>query len=219
MQDVVKKKSYLKYKVPMFLLSIGYIVYFIYLFLTKDYDFNKTINIIKLVGLFLLVFILGLTSLTNSKLTIFFSIIGYLLITSLVILNLNIKIPKINNSKEAKTNSGKITCKGKTDTSDNTTIDIDYKKDKINTIIYTYRFDIKNKTGAENLVNHFDKSYIDYNNIYSEITISNDVEVKFYYNLDNIDINKIKEINDKITDSYKEFKKNELSSLECKTRD
>lgn len=213
------KKSYLKHKIIMYLFSITYIVYFIYLFMTKDFDFKNQMDLIRFIGLFVLVFFNGLATLTNSKLTVFLSIIVYLLVIGLTITTLNIKVPKVKNKQSNNNETGNIICTGKTDTSDDTTIQVEYENDVINKIIYTYIFDKKNKTGAENLANHFDKSNSGNDNIYSEITISDKVEVKFYYILDNVDIKEIQKSNNKITSSYKEFKKNELNNMKCKTRD
>ena len=56
-------------------------------------------------------------------------------------------------------------------------------------------------------------------NIYGEIEISDNVVVKITYKLENMDIDKIKEIDDNFTDSYKKFKKENLDSLTCKNRD
>lgn len=214
------KKSYLKHKIIMYLFSIIYIVYFVYLFMTKEFNLNNNMDLIRIIGLFIIVFINGLATLTNSKLTIFLSILVYILTIGLTITTLNIKVPKIKSINKNNTNeTGHIICVGKTDTSDDSKIEVTYNKDKIDRITYTYIFDIKNKTGAENLVNHFDKANSSNDNIYSEITISDNVEVKFYYNLNNADIKEIQKDNNKITDSYKEFKKNELDKLQCKTRD
>ena len=113
----------------------------------------------------------------------------------------------------------KITCTGITDTSDDTKIDIDYNEDQIKKIVYTYTFNINKKDGAENLVNRFDRKYSEIDNIYSEITISDNVIVTFTYKLENVDQDKLKELDEDIETSFKKYKEKELNNLTCKNRD
>lgn len=213
------KKNYILHKIPIFILTITYIIYFIIMFINKDFSLNNNKDLINIICLFVLVILLGIISITNSKLTVFISIVSYIIYILLIINNTNIKLPNINIKKKTQEKEKSIICNGKTDISDNTIINITYKGDIISNITYTYKYDIKNKTGAENLVNHFDKLYSDYGNIYSEITISDDVIVNLYYNFKDINIDEIKKLDEKITNSYKELNEKELSKLECKNRE
>ena len=214
MNDIKEKKQVktLRYKLPMFLLVIGYMIYFIYEIFTKDFSLDYDNDKIKLILLFIIVFIMGCSAI----LAIFFSITNIILVVVALLINFNVKIPNFKTSDTKK--SGNIICTGKTDTSDNTTVEIEYDNDTINKIVYKYIFNLDNKTGAENLVNHFDKNYSEINAIYSEITYKDNVEVKFTYNIDKIDKDTLKSL-DEITDSYKEFKEKELNKLQCKNRD
>lgn len=214
--DVLKKDNSLIFKIISIILVLGYIVFFIIQYITTNFDFNNNIN--KIVLLFSLIFILCLCLVTKKKISIFFSILSWILVIILIFPNIYKIIPNPIKSTEKNT-LNKISCSGKTDTSDDTIIDIDYKNDKINKIIYTYTFDIDKKDGAQNLVNRFNNLYSDLINIYGEIEISDNVVVKITYKLENMDIDKIKEIDDNFTDSYKKFKKENLDSLTCKNRD
>ena len=92
-----------------------------------------------------------------------------------------------------------------------------FGNEKLKKIVYIYTYDIENTVGAENQVNRFEKLYEGYNNIYSEIDISDKVVVTLTYNLENINIDELHEIDDTITDSYKKFKK-QISSYKCNKR-
>lgn len=209
----------LVYKIIMYILVIGYIIFFIYQLLTKDFNIDKNINRLKIILLFLSIFILGCATITTKKASIALSITNYLVIIILILINFNLKLPNFRFDKEKTDNkkvSGKLECNGKTDTSDNTIINVYYTGNKIDKIVYTYIYDLKNQTGAENLSNHYDKKYADFANIYSEITISDDVQVKVSFNLDRVDIDKLKEIDKEHTVSFKELKDKELKNLSCK---
>ena len=211
------KGNTIGYKIPMFILVIGYLIYFIYTFITKDYDFNDKFNKINLVLIFVSVFLLGCSAITTSRRTLIYTISNYIIVFILIgtsIYNIIPKKDKNNSINKEET----LICNGKTDTSDNTTIEVTYEGNKIKKLVYTYLFNIKNKTGAENLVNRFDKAFASFTNIYSEIEISDNVTVRFTYNLENVSIDTVKEINNDITDSYDELKKNTLDNLSCKIK-
>lgn len=214
--NILKRDKSLVFKIISIILVLGYIGFFVFEYITTDFDFNK--NIFKIILFFILIFIFCCCLITKNKVSICFGILSWILILLLIFPNIHKIIPNpINNNNKNKLN--KITCNGSTDTSDNTIIDIDYTNDKINKIIYTYTFDIDKKDGAQNLVNRFDKMYSDFASIYSEIEISDNVVVKITYKLDNVDIDKITEIDDDFTASYKIFKKEKLKNLTCKNRD
>ena len=218
-KEVIIKKVInfsLRYKLPMFLFVMGYIVLFIYQYITKDFDINKTHNIIKVALMFLSVFLLGCSCITNNKASVFFTFANYIVLFVLLIPFIIDLLPEKLKVVESQT-ADKITCSGKSELSDNTTINIDYKKDKIKKIVYIYTYDIENTVGAENQVNRFEKLYEGYNNIYSEIDISDKVVVTLTYNLENVNIDELHEIDDTITDSYKKFKK-QISSYKCNKR-
>lgn len=219
-QEELKKDKSLIYKLITFILVIMYFIYYIYQYITKDFDLNNKINFIRTIILFLSIFLLGCTSITKKRTSIVFSIITYIVLSILIIPNIYSLIPKIEKKEKKSTNEKiKITCEGSTDTSDNTIINIDYTNDTINKVVYSYTYKLENKTGAENLVNRFDKMYAYVSNIYSEIEISDKVIVTFTYKFDDVNIDKIKEIDDSITTSYKEFKNNNLNNLTCKNRE
>ena len=147
--------------------------------------------------------------------SIFYTICNYIVVFILIGTSIYSVLPKNskdNNKKEL------ITCTGKTESSDNTKVEILNKKGNIEKISYTYVFDIKNKTGAENLVNRFDKSYADFTSIYSEIEISDKVTVKLTYNLDKVDMETVKEIDGNITNDYNELKEKQLNDLTCEIK-
>ena len=218
-KEVIIKKVInfsLRYKLPMFLFVMGYIVLFIIQYITKDFDINKTHNIIKVSLMFLSVFLLGCSCITNNKLSVFFTFTNYIVLFVLMIPFIIDLLPEKLKVVESKTDD-KITCTGQSDLSENTKINIDYKKDTIKRIVYIYTYDLENTTGAENQVNRFEKKYIDFDNIYSEIEVSDKVVVTLYYNLENTDMNKLKEVDDTITNSYKELKK-QIKSYKCTNR-
>ena len=218
MQDIgVNKKNnnLLKYKIPMFILVIGSIAFFIYQIFTKDFDINKDLNLVKIILIFISVFFLGCSAITSNKMSKFFTLSNYVIVLLLVVSILPNIIPKDIKLTSTNIKTESMICKGATNTSDNTIINIDYTKDNINKIVYTYTFDINSKTGAENLVNHFDKKYQEIDNIYSEITISDNVTVTLTYNLDNVDKDKLSNIDDTIPTSVKELKKDTLNSMTC----
>ncbi len=219
--NVKKNKYYLIYKIPMLILIICYLIYFVYEYISKDYDINKKENIINIVLIFLSIFLLGLAIVTNNKISLIFTITNYIVILFLIVPIVSTILPKFEKSSTvSKTiEDEKITCTGITDTSDKTQIDIDYNKDQIKKIVYTYTFNIDKKDGAENLVNRFDKKYSEIDNIYSEITISDNVIVTFTYKLENIEQNKLKELDEDIETSLEKFKEKELNNLACKNRD
>lgn len=211
------RKSYLILKSSIFIFTISFIIFFIKQFLNSDFNLNNTKDLINLICLFISIVLLGFVSITNSKLAIITSILSYILYVIIIVNNCNIKIPNININRKDKEQN--VICNGQDENNNDITINFTYKKDKISKINYTYNYKLEDKTGAENLVNHFDKLYSEYNNIYSEITISDKVIVNLYYNFDNIDINKLKELDENITDSYKEFKDKTLNKLTCKNRE
>ena len=213
----IKKDYSLIFKIISIIFILGYISFFIFKYITTDFNLDK--NFFKTILFFILIIIFCCCLITKRKVSIFFSIISWLLILLLVFSNIEKLIPNPIKNENNKNELKKITCSGSTDTSDNTIIDIDYTNDKISKIIYTYTFDIDKQDGAQNLVNRFDKMYSDFVNIYSEIEISDNVVVKTTYKLNNVDIDKIKEIDEDFTNSYKEFKKKNLKDLACKNRD
>lgn len=218
-KEVIIKKVInfsLRYKLPMFLFVMGYIVLFIIQYITKDFDINKTHNIIKVVLMFLSVFLLGCSCITNNRLSIFFTFTNYIVLFVLMIPFIIDLLPDKLKAVESKTDD-KITCNGVSELSDKTTINIDYKNDKIKKIVYIYTYDIENTVGAENQVNRFEKMYEEFDNIYSELEVSDKVVVTLYYNLENVDMNKLKEVDDTITNSYKEFKK-QIKGYKCSRR-
>lgn len=218
-KEVIIKKVInfsLRYKLPMFLFVMGYIILFIIQYITKDFDINKTHNIIKVVLMFVSVFLLGCSCITNNKVSVFFTFANYIVLFVLLIPFIIDLLPDKLKIKESKIDD-KITCSGKSELSDKTTINIDYKKDKIKKIVYIYTYDLENVTGAENQINRFDKMYEDFDNIYSEIEVSDKVVVTLTYNLENIDIDKLKQIDDINTNSYKEFKKS-IKGYKCSKR-
>ena len=215
MNDTKKQTGSVIFKIIMFILVFGYATFYIYQLYTDKIIINNDENI-KIILLFISFFLMGCSLISKNKLSLFFSITNILLICCIILFNY-IKLPKINNSSK-KIETGKITCTGKTDNSDNTTINLDYEKNKINKIEYIYIYSMEEKNGAENLVNHFDKQYSEINSIYSEITYTDKIEVKFTYNLNKLDKETIKSL-DNISDSYKEFKDKNLNNLECKNRD
>lgn len=210
-----KQTNTLIFKIPMFILVVAYLSLFIYQLFTKDFNIDNNDDKLKLILVLISVFIMGITSITKSKISILFSLLNSLLIIYLFLNNFNIKIIDYKTKDK---NPNKLTCNGKTETSDDTIIDIDYENDKITKIVYTYIFNSDTKDGAENLVNHFDKQYSETNSIYSEITIGDKIEVKFTYNINELDNETIKNIDD-INTSYKKFKKEKLNNFECKNRD
>ena len=210
-----KQTNTLIFKIPMFILVVAYLSLFIYQLFTKDFNIDNNDDKLKLILVLISVFIMGITSITKSKISILFSLLNSLLIIYLFLNNFNIKIIDYKTKDK---NPNKLTCNGKTETSDDTIIDIDYENDKITKIVYTYIFNSDTKDGAENLVNHFDKQYSETNSIYSEITIGDKIEVKFTYNINELDNETIKNI-DNINTSYKKFKKEKLNNFECKNRD
>lgn len=215
-QDVTKKDKSLLFKIVSIIFVLGYIVFFIYQFINTDFNFEN--NLYKIVLLFILLLLFCCCLVTKNIISIMLGICSWIIILFLIFPNIQKLIP--NPIKDStKTNRNKITCNGSTDTSDKTIIDIDYTNDKIIKIIYTYTFDIEKKDGVQNLVNRFDKMYSDFASIYSEIEISDNVIVKITYKLDNVDIDKIKEIEETFTNSYKEFKKKNLNNFTCKNRD
>lgn len=223
MKEVSEKKTskyYLIYKIPMLILIISYLIYFIYEYISKDYDINKKENIINIGLIFLSIFLLGLAIVTNNKISLVFTVTNYVVILFLIVPIVLAVLPKREKNSTASkiVEDEKITCTGSTDTSDETQIDIDYNGDRINKIVYTYIFNIDKKDGAENLVNRFDKKYNDIDNIYSEITISDNVVVTFTYKLENVDQNKLKEIDEDIETSFKKLKETQLNNLTCKNR-
>ena len=223
MKEVSEKKTskyYLIYKIPMLILIISYLIYFIYEYISKDYDINKKENIINIGLIFLSIFLLGLAIVTNNKISLVFTVTNYVVILFLIVPIVLAVLPKHEKNSTASkiVEDEKITCTGSTDTSDETQIDIDYNGDRINKIVYTYIFNIDKKDGAENLVNRFDKKYNDIDNIYSEITISDNVVVTFTYKLENVDQNKLKEIDEDIETSFKKLKETQLNNLTCKNR-
>ena len=206
----------LRYKLPMFIFVIGYIILFIIQFITKDFDINKTHNIIKVALMFLSVFLLGCSCITNNKLSLFFTFSNYFVLFTLLIPFIIDLLPDKLKVVESTTDN-KIVCKGSTDMSNDTKINVDYYKDKIKKLEYIYTYDLDNTTGAENQINKFDKLYEEYDNIYSEINISDKVVVTLTYNLENINIDDINKLDENITDSYKQFKKN-YSKFKCENR-
>lgn len=215
--ESIKKDYSLVFKIISIVFLLGYICFFIFQYIFTDYNLNK--NILKIILFFILIIIFCCCLITKRKVSIFFSIVSWLLILFLVFPNIEKLIPNPIKNENNKNKLNKITCNGSTDTSDNTIIDINYTNDKISKIIYTYTFDIDKKDGAKNLANRFNKLYSDFVNIYSEIEISDNVVVRTTYKLNNLDINKIKDIDKDFTDSYKEFKKKYLKFFTCKNRD
>lgn len=214
MKKELKGKNTIGLKIPMFILVIGYLIYFIYTFITKDYNFDDNFNKINLVLIFVSVFLLGCSAITTSKITFIYTLANYIIVFILISTSIYSVLP----TKDKKANEKKeeiVICEGKTESSDNTKIEVTHTNDKVNKIIYTYVFDLKNKTGAENLVNRFDKSYLDFTNIYSEIEINDKVTVNLYYNLDNVSMDVINNIDSEITDSYSKLKENTLKNLTC----
>lgn len=219
--NVKTNKYYLIYKIPMLILIISYLIYFIYEYISKDYDINKKENIINIVLIFLSIFLLGLAIVTNNKISLIFTFTNYIVILFLIVPTILTILPKFEKSTTVNKiiEDEKITCTGITDTSNETKIDIDYNENQIKKIVYTYTFNIDKKDGAENLVNRFDRKYSEIDNIYSEITISDNVIVTFTYKLENVDQDKLKELDEDIETSFKKFKENELNNLTCKNRD
>lgn len=218
-KEVIIKKVInfsLRYKLPMFIFVMGYIVLFIIQYITKDFDIHKTHNIVKVVLMFLSVFLLGCSCITNNKTSVFFTFTNYIVLFILIIPFIIDLLPEKLKVVESKIDD-KITCTGHSELSDNTTINIDYKKDKIKKIVYIYTYDVENTLGAENQVNRFEKMYLDFDNIYSEIDVSDKVVVTLTYDLEHVDMDKLKDIDDTITDSYKKFKK-QLSGYKCSKR-
>lgn len=214
-------KYYLIYKIPMLILIISYLIYFIYEYISKDYDINKKENIINIGLIFLSIFLLGLSIVTNNKISLVFTFTNYIVILFLIVPSILTILPKFEKSTTVNKiiEDEKITCTGITDTSDDPKIDIDYNEDQIKKIVYTYTFNINKKDGAENLVNRFDRKYSEIDNIYSEITISDNVIVTFTYKLENVDQDKLKELDEDIETSFKKYKEKELNNLTCKNRD
>jgi uncharacterized alkaline shock family protein YloU len=166
--------------------------------------------------MFLSVFLLGCSCITNNKTSVFFTFANYIVLFILIIPFIIDLLPEKLKVVESKTDD-KITCTGHSELSDNTTINIDYKKDKIKKIVYIYTYDVENTLGAENQVNRFDKMYLDFDNIYSEIDVSDKVVVTLTYDLEHVDMESLKEVDDTITDSYKKFKK-QISGYKCNKR-
>ena len=218
--EITKNRNSLKLKIPMFILVIGYISFFIYQIFTHDFDINKDGNILKVILIFISVFFLGCSSITSNKLSNFFTLSNYAILLLLVIPVLPNVIPKNIKLTHSTTSikEGNLVCSGSTDTSENTKIDVSYVKDNISKLVYTYTFDINNKKGAENLVNHFDKKFQEIDNIYSEITISDNVTVTFTYNLEDVDKTKLSEIDSEINTSLKQLKNAELKNMTCDNR-
>ncbi len=221
-EDSIKKtnKYYLIYKIPMLIAIIGYLIYFIYEYINKDYDISKRENIINTVLIFVSIFLLGLSIVTSNKLTLAFTFTNYIVIILLIAPIISASLPKSEKNSPAnkKITEEKITCEGSTETSEITQVDVDYAEDKIKRIVYTYTFNIDKKDGAENLKNRFDHKYSEIDNIYSEITISDKVTVTFTYKLENIEAEKLKEADEELETSFKKFKERELNNLTCKNR-
>ncbi len=216
MKRAVNNKFLLVFKIPMFILTIVYLTVFIYNFIKNGYEFDTFNNILKVILIFVGIILLGLSTITMGRKSIIFAIGNYIVIFILIIPSIISVMPKPSDYE----NSNKIdniVCSGSTDISNNSKIEITKKGNDIEKIVYIYTFDINDKAEAENVINRFDKQYTDINNIYSEITISNNVVVTFTYNMKNIDLNKLKEIDDTITTSYKDFKNKQLNNLTCKT--
>lgn len=217
MKGVVNNKFSLIFKIPMFILTIGYLTFFIYQYIKNGFEFNNIGNIIKIILVFLSVIFLGCATITTNKRAIIFTSLNYITLLILIIPIIVKVIPKTDDYKEEKTSKENITCDGKSDISDNTKVEISKKGNEIQRIVYTYTFDIKDQTEAENVFNRFDKQFNSINNIYSEITISDNVIVTFTYNLENVKLEDVKAIDDSITTSYKDFKDKQLSGFSCKT--
>lgn len=209
------KGNTIGFKIPMFILVIGYLIYFIYTFITKDYNFNDKFNKINLVLIFISVFLLGCSAITNSRRTIFYTICNYIVVFVLIGTSIYSVLPKDNKNKNK---IETMICTGSTESSDNTTVEVSYSNNKINKLSYTYIFDLKNKTGAENLVNRFDKQFANFNSIYSEIEISDKVTVKLTFNLENVSMDTVKSIDENITNDYNELKEKQLNGLTCEQK-
>lgn len=223
MKEDSKKKTnkyYLILKIPMLILIMFYLIYFIYEYISKDYDLNKRENIINIVLIFTSIILLGLSIITSNKLTLVFTCTNYLVTILLFTPVILTSLPKLEKQVPTSKNieEKQITCSGSTDTSDITQIDVNYSEDKIKKIVYIYTFNIDKKDGAENLMNRFDRKYNEIDNIYSEITIGDKVTVTFTYKLENVDQNKLKEVDEEFEPSFKNFKEKELKNLTCKNR-
>lgn len=231
LEDEKKKtnKTFIGSKIFMFILIIGYFSYFIYFYVTSDFNWNDKLNIFKVVLLIITVFILCITALTNNTVALFFSIINYILIFCLIGISatkyINIDLSKdvkqkvkSESKKEVKPQKEKIVCMGKTDISDNTEIDIDYTDDKTNLLVYRYHFDLDKQQDAEKIVNEFNKEYSNIESIYGEININDSVTVALTYDIDNIKKEELPNLKDNKFLSYKELQASDLNNLQCKTR-
>ncbi len=223
-EDIVKKKTLvsLAAKLIMFILIIGYLAYFIYNYINTDFDWTNKINIFKVTLIFIIIIFLGIICLSNNKATLFFTIINYILICVLIVVSLIDILPKkekpaTKQTKKEKTiDEGQLICTGKTNTSDNTKIQVTYKEDEIKELIYTYEFDLKDKEKAQELVNNFDNKYKEFNTIYSEISINDKINIIFTYNIEDVEQQNLDKLDIK---SYKELKEKELDKLTCQKKE
>lgn len=201
-------------KFIMYIITIAYMILFVYQYLNNGFEIDKNNNMLKVILLFIAFISCSISSITNSKATYIFAFINYITVIILFVLSISLYIPKDNKvPKEDKVKE--IICTGKSTISDNSTIEITYQGDKINKLIYTHIFDKDDESGAKNLINKFDVQYKEFDTIYSEITISDNVIVKFTYNIEHISHENLDE---NIT-SYKSLYNNELKNMTCKNRD
>ncbi len=211
-QETIDKKELIM-KLILYLLVIGYLIYFVYDYLTGNFDWENKVNIFKVVILLISIFILGIVTVTNKSIALFFSITDYILILCLIGLTVTSLIsPTKKDEKEQKEEKHNLICTGRTENSAQTTIEVEYTNDTINLLKYTYLIDVDEQSHAEKLKEDFDKQYQDEENIYSEINISNDIILSFTYDMDKV--NK-KKINDEKLLSFTKLNDQELSNMEC----
>ncbi len=206
-------------KIILLILTGLSIIYFVTKLILTEFNFNNEIDLLNTILIVMITILLCLSLLTNNKISLFFVTITFVILICFIGVNIYSNLPSTKNKKEL------ITCVGNDDTSDNVKINIDKTNDKINKIEYIYYFNIEDKDKAETISNEFDSTFTDYKNIYSEIIIDSNVELKLIYNLNDIRITKIKKLNTELNDyientyiSYDKFKTKKLYSFVCKNR-
>ena len=210
--------QYLISKLCLIVLMVSYLAYFIYCYVTKDFDFNNKLNIFKLVLIFISLVTLGITLMTSNGICLFFSVLNYTLIVCLIGISVYEVFPTSRKEKEPKeekeeikeetVTSKSISCHGKTEISD-------YTDDKIDKLIYTYTFTIEKEKDAQEIVKKFNDKYNSINEIYGEINIDDNVTVILNYNLKDINLDDHKDIIEEKLLSYNSLKETDLTNLTC----
>ena len=209
------KKNDLISKICLFVLIISYFIYFIYSYITTDYDFNNKVNLFKLMLFFVALLGLGLTIVTNKSVSLFFNIFDFIIILFLIGLTIMDFIPK-EEKEESKETSKEVAIKRSITCSyDNTKIDVTYTNNNINNIIYTYTYPLGQEDKLNNEVLAFNEKYQDTEAIYGEININDDITLTYTYNIDDIDINKYKDIIDNKLLYYDKLHDEELYQMTC----